>query len=48
MGPSFYLYVYNGIVNMSILACVVLRVYERGHQKKSPAFAAAKGGEKHE
>ncbi len=22
-----------------------LRVYERGHQKKSPAFAAAKGGE---
>ena len=24
---------------------MVLRVYERGHQKKSPAFAAAKGGE---
>ena len=23
----------------------MLRVYERGHQKKSPAFAAAKGGE---
>ena len=22
-----------------------MRVYERGHQKKSPAFAAAKGGE---
>ena len=28
-----------------ILSFAVLRVYERGHQKKSPAFAAAKGGE---
>ena len=28
-----------------IRGCAVLRVYERGHQKKSPAFAAAKGGE---
>jgi RNA polymerase sigma factor (sigma-70 family) len=28
-----------------ILGGAVLRVYERGHQKKSPAFAAAKGGE---
>ena len=35
----------NFVKSQSFLACVVLRVYERGHQKKSPAFAAAKGGE---
>ncbi len=38
----------NFVKSQSFWACVVLRVYERGHQKKSPAFAAAKGGEKHE
>ena len=35
----------NFVKSQSFWACVVLRVYERGHQKKSPAFAAAKGGE---